>query len=87
MKGFGGPKASLRLLALIDQRCQLRGLLIIDNSHSTRPLFDNQPVNTALKVYIFLKKNTIAVVMFIIISGCYTLDFRLLANLANGTYL
>ena len=31
MKGFGGPKASLRLLGLIDELCQLRGLLIIDN--------------------------------------------------------
>jgi len=28
MKGFGGPKASL---GLIDELCQLRGLLIIDN--------------------------------------------------------
>jgi hypothetical protein len=48
MKGFGGPKTSLRLLGLIDELCQLRGLLIIDNGHSTWPLFDNQPVNTAL---------------------------------------
>jgi hypothetical protein len=47
MKGFGGPEASLRWLGLIDQPCQLRGLLIIDNGHSTWLLFDNQPVYTA----------------------------------------
>jgi hypothetical protein len=35
----------------------------------------------------FSIKNNIAVVMLIIISGRYTLHFRLLANLANGTYL
>ncbi len=48
MKGFGCPKATLGLLRLIDQLCQLRGLLIIDNGHSAWPLFDNQHANTAL---------------------------------------
>ena len=44
MKGFGCPKASLGLLGLSDQLYQLRGLLIIDNGHSTWPLFDNQSI-------------------------------------------
>jgi hypothetical protein len=48
MKGFGCPKATLGLLGLIDELCQLRCLLILDNGHSAWPLFDNQPVNTAL---------------------------------------
>jgi hypothetical protein len=48
MKGFGCPKATLGLLGLIDQLYQLRGLLIIDNGHCAWPLFDNQPVDTAL---------------------------------------
>jgi hypothetical protein len=36
------------LVGLIDQLCQLRGLLIIDNGHSTWPFFDNQSIDTAL---------------------------------------
>jgi hypothetical protein len=35
-------------LGLIDQLCKFRGLLITDNGHFTWPLFDNQPVDTAL---------------------------------------
>jgi hypothetical protein len=48
MKGFGGPKSSLRLLWLINEIRQFRSLLIVDNGHSTWPFFDDQPINTAL---------------------------------------
>jgi len=48
VKGFGCPKSSIGLLRLIDQLCQLIGLLTIDNSHSTRPLFDDQSIDTGL---------------------------------------
>jgi hypothetical protein len=41
MKGFGGPKSSLRLLWLINQIRQFRSLLIVDNGHSTWPFFDD----------------------------------------------
>ena len=47
MKGFGCPKGPLSLLGLINEIGQFTGLLIIDNGHSTWPLFDNQPINAA----------------------------------------
>jgi hypothetical protein len=37
--------------------------------------------------FCFQEKNNIAVVMFKIISACYTLYFLLIENPANGAYL
>jgi hypothetical protein len=48
MEGFRRPKSSVRLLWLINQFRQFGALLIIDNGHSTWPLFDNQPINTRM---------------------------------------
>lgn len=48
VKGFSCPKSPIGLLWLIDQLCQFIGLLAIDDSRSTRPLFDDQPIDTGL---------------------------------------
>jgi hypothetical protein len=91
---FSGPKRSNNFFHFCRHRYRTNmissaaGLAQSDLSRANRLVstFLSSAMIAFFNLAFFYKNNNIAVVMLIIISEVYTLHFRLLEYLANGTY-